>query len=469
MQQILIGIAAVVALAAPAHASFRDVLDYARLGDTTKVIALLAAGDEPNAPDYHDGYAPLQFAAGNGDVVMTRALLAAGADTEYRDHNGDRALIWAAQRGSVATVKLLLDAGSPADSNDPYGQTPAMDAAESGHVEVLRLLIAAGADMGRRDQTGMTVLHYAARLDAPAAVAMVLAAGGNPNVFDEIALETPLHEAARSSNGAAIPLLLDAGASLAARTRQGDTPLFLAATSGNLPVLLALLSAGADPDAVNLQGQSPILAAIALNGLNHGRQKQAIAALATVTADIDRAFSAALWNRLPRAALTLLRRGANANALDEGGHSALAASVHYPGLMAFEELVRRGADIGRYGPEALRAAATEARPEIIGALLGLGVDIDSGDEIGATPLLYAVKAGHVETVRYLLAHGADVHATDARGDGAAAYMQIVPSLYAIEIESRSASRAWKPTLHLEIDLDAIRARHAQIRELLAQN
>ena len=121
----------------PTAASYLSLLDAARLGDADGVAARLASGDDPNSPAFSGGYAPLQFAAGNGHVEMTRLLLEAGADPDYRDHNGDRAILWAARRGHAETVGLLLTAGSPPDSDlDPYRQTPLMRAAGSGHAEI---------------------------------------------------------------------------------------------------------------------------------------------------------------------------------------------------------------------------------------------------------------------------------------------------------------------------------------------
>jgi ankyrin repeat protein len=461
-------LAAALLAATPASADFDAVLTYARLGDTAKVIELLRTGDDPNPPEYHHGYSPLQFAAGEGDVEMTKALLAAGAGTEYRDHNGDRALLWAAERGHAATVKLLLDAGSPADADeDPYGLTPAMVAAKTGHADVLNLVLAAGANPARWDQTGMTALHYAARLDDPAAVEMLLAAGANPNVFEEISLETPLHETARWSSGAVVKALVAAGAALDARTDEGKTPLFAAADVGNAEIVAALLAAYADADAKAMNGGTPILAAMGLHHEIHSRQDAVALALAEVTEDIDRAFSTALWNGFPNVALRLLERGADVNAVDAEGRPALAAASLHPGLTYFQLLVLRGADIGKHGSEAMLTAASYGRSDIVRRLVELGVPADTRDARGATPLLRAAGAGAVETVRYLLSVGADPNAEDMFGGGVQAYMEIRPAFYQMRIDERSASRAYRPTLELEGLLETLRTHHAEIRELLA--
>lgn len=112
-------VAGLLAVCVSSFASAADldaVLFAARTDDRELLKSLLADGEKVEIPSYHGSYSPLQFSAGNGDAEGTRLLIAAGLDTEYRDHNGDRALLWAAENGHADTVKLLLDAGSPPTS-----------------------------------------------------------------------------------------------------------------------------------------------------------------------------------------------------------------------------------------------------------------------------------------------------------------------------------------------------------------
>ena len=46
-------------------------------------------------------------------------------------------------------------------------------------------------------------------------------------------------------------------------------------------------------------------------------------------------------------------------------------------------------------------------------------------------------------------------------------MEIMPGFYEGLIETRARSRAYRPTEHIELDLERMRARHAEIRRLLA--
>jgi|TARA_B110000503_G_C6778773_1_gene262412 ankyrin repeat protein len=62
------------------------------------------------AMDLHD-------AAGDGDVVTIRTLVAQGADVEAVDDDGDRPLHVAALEGHVEAVKTLVELTHPADTS----------------------------------------------------------------------------------------------------------------------------------------------------------------------------------------------------------------------------------------------------------------------------------------------------------------------------------------------------------------
>jgi hypothetical protein len=74
----LLATLAVLLSAAPVLADFDTLLSAARTENLVLFRAELAAGTDPNPPSWHDSYAPLQFAAGNGDAEMTTAPARSG-------------------------------------------------------------------------------------------------------------------------------------------------------------------------------------------------------------------------------------------------------------------------------------------------------------------------------------------------------------------------------------------------------
>ncbi len=453
-------------LATPALAGLDPLREAARTGDLASLQRLLDEGADPNA--WPDSSSPLMFAAGSGQPAAVALLLAHGAAVDHRDHNGERALLWAARDGNAAVVALLLRAGAAPDSDaDPYGDSPLLQAARYGRLEAARLLLAAGAEVERQSIAGWTPLYAAVLSREAAVVALLLDAGARPDPPDSRARATPLHEAARYDEPAILRLLLAAGADVDARDHRGQTPLHVAALRNGAEVALLLLAAGADPDARDENGRTPILLAIGFPADQTFDYGSVAGLLAERSDDLDRAFAAALWGELPSVAGLLLARGASPDAVDELGRPALAAAARLPGDAALRRLIAAGADLARYGGDALGEAAAGGRTDLALILLQQGVAVETRDEAGATALLRAAGAGQVEMVRWLLAAGADPHAVDAAGRGAEDYMTVSTGRLTEEIESRRASRALKPTAHLEIEVEDLEARFAEIRTLLA--
>lgn len=261
MPRAVLVLSLLLTLTGTARADFDALLTAVRTGDTDAALGMLAAGETPNPPSWRSGYSPLQFASRNGDVAAVRALLEAGADTEYRDHNGDRAMLWAARGRSAETMRLLLQAGSPADSpEDPYGRTPLMLAAFEGDVETIRLLLQHGADPHRFDQSSETALHHAAWGGRTEVAALLLEAGANPGAIGDILYRTPLHFAANFGDPELIRLLMVDGPRNS-RDLNGTTALLMATLSRQPDNVRALLQGGARPDIADDTGLTPILVA----------------------------------------------------------------------------------------------------------------------------------------------------------------------------------------------------------------
>jgi hypothetical protein len=66
------------------------------------------------------------------------------------------------------------------------------------------------------------------------------------------------------------------------------------------------------------------------------------------------------------------------------------------------------------GGEQLRAEAAKGNISSLQALMDAGADVNAKDPSGVTALMEAVHAGHVEAVKFLIARGADVNATADR-------------------------------------------------------
>lgn len=179
-----------------------------------------------------------------------------------------------------------------------------------------------------------------------------------PNA-SELAAYRGLHAAAASGDVAAIRNLAKAGEKLDARDGNGRTPLHLAAFRGHADAIRALIAAGADP------------------GLLENQRYDAVTIVA-VSDDVS-------------ALKALLALGASAK---------LTTS--------------------RYDGTALIAAAHLGHDGIVRELIAAGAPLDHVNNLGWTALIEAVILGdvgkrHVETVRALLAAGANRNLADNQG------------------------------------------------------
>jgi ankyrin repeat protein len=105
---------------------------------------------------------------------------------------------------------------------------------------------------------------------------------------------------------------------------------------------------------------------------------------------------AAIGMRRYRTAALLIERGANPNSVNDGGATAL------------HELVVAG--------DPADTKATEQQVELADMLLRKGHAIDPHNSRGTTPLLIATLAANMPVAQWLVEHGADPNASNAKGD-----------------------------------------------------
>jgi cytohesin len=114
----------------------------------------------------------------------------------------------------------------------------------------------------------------------------------------------------------------------------------------------------------------------------------------------------------------LLQKGANIEARDEYGATALTLAAHYSNAEVVKLLLDKGANVeahDKYGSAALPLAAEQGKTDVVNLLLEKGANIEARDQYDSTPLLRAVFGGHPETVKVLIDRHANVEAQDKGG------------------------------------------------------
>ncbi len=112
-----------------------------------------------------------------------------------------------------------------------------------------------------------------------------------------------------------------------------------------------------------------------------------------------------------KTAIALLDAGANANAVDAEGYSALiyAAAYGYQDIM--KVLIAKKANVNFVANDAnpMFAAVKNDNTTSIQMLITAGADINCKDAAGYTPLMYAAQEGYDKTVEFLILKGANIN------------------------------------------------------------
>ena len=338
-------------------------MSCARTGSVTAVRALLEAGADVNAREPTQDQTALMWAVAERHPQVVQLLLDHGADVAARS-GVSRLVISRRLQSELKYGELGRSYGTDAEETSIGGFTPLLFAARQGDVESARLLVDAGADVNDTAPDGTSVLVVATHSGHPTLATFLLDQGANPNAAEA-----------------------------------GYTALHAAALTGDVHLVEALLTHGARPDAqvtlatrVTRNGQVLMLGEHLL-----GATPLALAAKFTEV-DIMRALAAAGADvRLPlKNGWTPLMLAAGASwryAVWDRRDRALAKAPAFQAQMYDER-----------GTLAAVRLAVE-----------LGADVSAVDGVGNTALHHIVDKGFDTVVEFLAARGADLDATNTRG------------------------------------------------------
>jgi uncharacterized protein len=293
-------------------------------------------------------------------------LIRAKADLNATQPDGATALAWAVHLGQRSMAEALLDAGAKANAVDEYGETPLTLAAANGDGLLVQRLLKAGATATSTRWNGETALMIAAGAGSVEAVRHLVLHGADVNAADPRRGQTALMWAAAEGHSDVVRALLEIGANAKAASKTGFNALVFAVTKDNVEAIDTLIAAGADPNYTLPSGNKPLLIAQAY--------------------------------RHTAATLALLERGADITARDRAGNTPLHLAAQVGNVEVVKALLAKGADANALTPRSTMPA---------GGPGGGGGGFRGGASGEQTPLMMAARGDHLETMRVLVAGGAD--------------------------------------------------------------
>ncbi|MDX1917133.1 MAG: ankyrin repeat domain-containing protein [Rickettsiaceae bacterium] len=137
---------------------------------------------------------------------------------------------------------------------------------------------------------------------------------------------------------------------------------------------------------------------------------------------VNRDLFEVIWaNNIPKV-IALIKQGADVNAVDRYGNTALMEAARFARPEIARILIEQGADVNGartvYGKTALMQAAYNGHNAITALLLERGADVNAADRCGNTALIEAAHYGYAKTTRLLIDAGAEVNATARNGQSA---------------------------------------------------
>jgi ankyrin repeat protein len=394
------------------------LMTAARTGKVDAVKLLLARGADAKAVEGWRGQTALMWAAAENHTEVAQTLIEAGADVNARSNGGFTPLLFAVRAGKRDVVNALLakganpndaipaaaprpstpNAGGPppnattggaignaaggrlAETGDPLtqlfnvfntgnrangrtgpGMTALVMAILNGHFELAADLLDRGADPNAAGP-GWTALHQVAWTRRPP-IQHGLPPAVQTGKMDSLTLAKKLLDKGANPNARMTREPADGARNVL--NRIGSTPFLQAAKLADIPYMKLLLEHKADPTITTLDGATPLMAASGVGiwhtGESAGKNAEALDAaklLVELGADVnavdgngDTALHGAAYRGAKEIAQLLIDHGAKINVVNKIGWTPwiIADGVFYPNtfnrdLDTAELLLTRGAD-----------------------------------------------------------------------------------------------------------------------------
>ena len=379
-----------------------------------------------DAKGHQDGYTALHYSCRDGHVDIARTLVKHKANVNAITDSGDTPLTLAARNKHDNVVHALLsDSQCLVDAKGQDGYTALHHSCIYGHVDIVRTLVNHKANVNARTDRGDSPLTLAAMNKHDNVVHALLS--DSQCLVDAKGQDgyTALHHSCIYGHVDVVRTLVKHKANVNARTDRGDTPLTLAARNDNDNVVHALLSdSQCHVDAKGQDGYTALDCSCRYGYVDIVRTLVKHKANVNARTDSgDTPLTLAARNKHDNVVHALLSDSqCLVDAKGQDGSTALHYSCRYGHVDIVRTLVNHKANVNARtdsGDTPLILAARNKHDNVVHALLSDSqclVDAKLKGQDGYTALHHSCIYGHVDIVRTLVNHKANVNARTDRGD-----------------------------------------------------
>lgn len=371
----------------------------------------------------HHGSWPLYFAVTNNRVDVAEILITHGASVKFTKSAGQTVL---SDAKSVAMAELLIKHGANIqDASKGANSYPLYSAVINNRADVAEVLISHGADVNHNSKSMGTPLSVAVRNNRKEIVKLLIDKGADINIKlshgDPILMGASLDIA---------QILINNGADINVKNSEGKTPLSIAIDNNNVDMVRLLLNHGAKINEITdrYTGRTEFFSAMRVGSISLVELLlQKGANINALDSNGMPPLASALWYKRKDIVELLINRGADVNILSKNGDTLLQGHSH--NIDMFELLLKHGVNVNaknKYGNTLLWSVCCDSEPSELLIKYGAGINIRNSE--GRTILHLAAQSGRNIVAKWLIDHGSDINAQDDMGQ--------TPIFYAVRSYNR---------------------------------